>query len=82
LGFDEAGCLESYCAWTKGVATWLPRTDQVALVGPHADRPVFAQWERLAAAVGDMLQPTGMYPLRYKVCGFPDEKQLAEISRK
>jgi hypothetical protein len=40
-----------------------------------------APWERVAAVVGGLLRPAGLYPERHLVEGFPSGEQLAALGR-
>ncbi len=77
-GTDE---IVSYCVWSKGVLALLPRTDRVAFMRQDTD-PVIAAWDGVVKVVGDMMEPMGMYPERYRVSEFPTEGQLAAMGCK
>jgi hypothetical protein len=47
-----------------------PEGEQLAASGP---------WEHVAAIVGDLLEPMGIYPERYRVRSFPSEEQIVAI---
>ena len=68
----------SYCVWTKGSHSLLPKTERVVLGGPDQE-PVMVGWDRVVEIVGDLMKPQGMYPERYRVEAFPTVKQLAEM---
>ena len=74
----DGGPLTSYCVWTKGVPTLLPRTDKVALLVPD-HKHVLVDWEKVAAVVPDLMESLEMYPARFKVTDFPGDEQLAAI---
>lgn len=77
---SETGEVVSICAWTKGVPTLLPKTDQIGFVVENQVIGEFASWERAAKLVGDLLVPQGMYPERYRVEAFPTDDQLAALT--
>jgi len=37
------------------------------------------EWQRVLEVVGDMMEPVDIYPPRFRVRGFPSEKQLAAM---
>jgi hypothetical protein len=76
--------LHSYCIWTDGVDTMLPRTDLVHLVrlGRGSDEGkliVSCEWNQLASACGRLLEPQDIYPPRFLVREFPSAAQLDEL---
>jgi hypothetical protein len=77
------GLIRSYCVWSEGVDSLLPRTDDVALcrVKGRDDGEVvgFFPWERLEAVAGGLRRRADLYPERYRVAGFPDGEQLAAL---
>jgi hypothetical protein len=81
LVFDLGnGRTESRAAWTKGVTTLLPRTDQIALVTP---KPQGGELESAVLvpfdAVARHLHPLpDLHPQRFCTGTFPSAKQLAE----
>jgi hypothetical protein len=78
---QETGKAFSYCVWTKGVPSLLPRTDKILFVSrPEAD-DVAADWERVESVVGNLVTPLDMYPARYRVSDFPTRAQLARLAQ-
>ncbi len=80
------GDIFSYCVWSDGVESLLPRTQNIFLHGPGAESASLddmcgGSWERVAGIVGDLLEPLEMYPPRYRVRGFPTPQQLEAIGR-
>lgn len=80
---QDSGEVRSYCVWSEGVDTFLPRTDDVVFFRPKdaedGDIIADAPWERVQAVVGDLMKPVGLYPERYLVEDFPSEDQLAAL---
>jgi hypothetical protein len=80
---QKSGEVRSYCVWSKGVVSFLPRTDDVFFFRPkggeEGDIVAVAPWGRAESVLGDMLKPVGLYPERYLVDGFPSEEQLAAL---
>jgi hypothetical protein len=80
---DETGKSHSYCVWSQGVDTLLPRADQVYFFVPEGDKGgtvvARASWERVLQVAGHLMQPQGVYPARFRVTEFPTDEQLAAI---
>jgi hypothetical protein len=78
-----SGEVRSYCVWSEGVVSFLPKADDVLFFRPRGDQEgdmvAVAPWERAESVLGDMLKPVGLYPERYLVEGFPSEEQLAAL---
>jgi hypothetical protein len=80
----ENGRITSYSVWSEGVDTLLPETDDILLLRPDAETKdvklmAASSFERVQEITGDLMQPTGTYPERYRVLEFPTEEQLAAI---
>lgn len=71
----------SYCLWSAGVDTLLPRAQQVLFHGPGVEGVCGGPWDQVTEIVGDLLELVDMYPPRYRVRGFPTAEQLAQIGR-
>jgi hypothetical protein len=58
----------------------LPRTDLVHFFVPKAENEggiaASADWASVTRVVGDLMEPQGLYPERYRVRDFPSEEQL------
>lgn len=83
----DSGKISSYSVWAEGVLSLLPETDDVMLVrgNPKADDIEVAasgSFEHVRQVVGSLMQPTGMYPERYRVLEFPTAQQLAAIGKR
>ena len=74
----DTGEIVSHCVWARGVLALLPRTDRIAFMQQDRE-PVVAAWERVVEAVGDTMQPMGMYPERWWVSEFPTVEQLTAM---
>lgn len=79
----QTGRITSYCMWAEGVCALLPRTDLVLFFRPGSPEGegmvASAPWEHVQQVVGDLLEPTDLYPPRYRVEAFPNQSQLAAI---
>jgi hypothetical protein len=76
-----SGEVRSYCVWSEGVVTLLPRTDDIFFFRPtgndKGDIVATAPRERAQAVLGHLMKPAGLYPERYLVEDFPSAEQLA-----
>ncbi|MDB5344320.1 MAG: hypothetical protein JWP89_2697 [Schlesneria sp.] len=72
----ESGEVTSYCVWTEGIESLLPKTDLI-MIG-SADESAAYEWDKVAEAVG--LEPLDdLYPSRYRVGEVPTPEQLDRI---
>jgi hypothetical protein len=73
----------SYCVWSEGVDTLLPRTDEVFFFRQGTDQKgeivMTAEWSKVAQVVGELMEPCGLYPERYRVRAFPTPEQFASM---
>ena len=69
--------------WTEGVNTLLPRVDKIGFIRTaiQSEGEILgvAEWDNVMNIVGDMMQPIGMYPERYRVTTFPTQEQLSAM---
>jgi hypothetical protein len=82
----DSGRIASYGVWAEGVPTLLPETDDLVLMrgNPQTDDIHVAAsgpWQRVREIAGDLMQPLGVYPERYRVVEFPTPQQLAAIGK-
>jgi hypothetical protein len=81
----EGGRLLSWCVWSQGVDTLLPRTlvvvfNRVAPGGTGAEREhLTVRWDAVQAIAGALMMPTGHAPPRWRVSAFPDAAQWAKL---
>jgi hypothetical protein len=82
----ETGRITSYSVWSEGVPTLLPETDDIVLL--RADRAAekvelaaAGSWDRVRQVAGELMEPLGMYPERYRVLEFPSSEQLDAIGK-
>ena len=77
----------TYCVWTSGITSWLPRTDWIAfsqiLDGntKHVNTRGIYEWDRVAQVMGHQIEPLDAYPVRYEVTGFPSDEQFAAFGQ-
>ena len=82
----EGGQAASYTYWPAGTTALLPETDGIMLLrigqsGDKAEVAASGSWQRVRNIVGDLMQPLGMYPERWRVVDFPTPQQLAAIGK-
>ncbi|MFO0901603.1 MAG: DUF1444 family protein [Pirellulales bacterium] len=75
------GQILSYCVWPSGVASTIPETEWVAFAKQPDDPPIMARRDEVDRIVGHLLRPTGEYPPRFEVLGFPDDDALERLRR-
>jgi hypothetical protein len=71
---DTPDQLRSWCTWSAGVETLLPKTDHVIFnAAPGSNNPdlLFVPWASVERLCGHYLKPTDEDPPRYRVAGFP-----------
>jgi len=82
---DAADRLQSWCSWSAGVRSLLPRTDYVIFnSAPGAEPPpplILVPWETVERVCGSYLQPTAEEPVRYEVNAFPTPEELAKLQQ-
>jgi hypothetical protein len=68
--------VSSYAVWSNGVATHLPKADEIIFFSkaPAIKRRV--PWQRVLDVVGDLMHPEDAYPPRWLVEEFPTDEQL------
>jgi hypothetical protein len=66
----------SHCVWTKGVSTWLPEADRIAVFDRDTKDFVFVPWNRAVASLGTMMKRLDYWPPIWSVDGFPSSAQL------
>src|SRR5262249_44549333 len=78
----ETGAVRSYCVWSKGVVSFLPRTDDIFFFRPKdggGGLVATAPWDQARAVLGDLMKEVGLYPERFLVEQFPSDEQLAAL---
>jgi hypothetical protein len=82
---EKTGNVISYCVWSEGVDTLLPETDQIFFFRPEAPKNEQtagnADSDTVRRVAGDLMEPQGTYPERWRVKEFPDDSVLREIVR-
>jgi hypothetical protein len=76
----ESGKLSSLGTMTQGVPTLLPETDKVALVTPAGEKPLIVPYPALLRAAPSCFeQMAELDPLRLRVVGWPNPRELQEL---
>jgi len=83
----SSGRITSYSVWSDGVETLLPETDDIVLLRPQpgADKVAVVaagSFQRVRDVAGELMQPQGTYPERWRVLEFPSPQQLADIGKR
>ena len=72
----DTGEARSYAVWAEGVTdAYLPEVDIIAFV-PNEGEPMMVDWDRAIHVVPGMMEHLDMYPVRFRVTGFPNADQL------
>ncbi|HND54350.1 MAG TPA: DUF1444 family protein [Pirellulaceae bacterium] len=75
--------LFSYCVWIADVPMLLPTTDWIYFTrGDSSEILASARWHRVAQQLGQLLQPTELYPELHYVDSFPTDEQLKQLSHR
>lgn len=76
------GVVALYCVWPQGTLTMLPKTDLIGLIDRQEEVIGMVPWDEVERLAGNLLQPQGMYPERYRVELFLSQEQLAALKTK
>jgi hypothetical protein len=80
---DDARRAFSYSAWSKGVLTLLPETEQVAMsCAPDQKDPeiIRVPWQALREVVGECLvKEPDLDPPRWRTKAWPDDAKLSQL---
>jgi hypothetical protein len=75
-----SGEIFTACAWAENTEALLPQTDRIDFV--RAQGPtVSVAFEVARKALGDLMQPIGDLPERWRVKGFPTAEQLTALEK-
>lgn len=83
----EKGDVFTASAWVENLEALLPETDRLDFIRPAPDdAPQAAQvwsttFEVARRTLGELMEPTGDTPQRYRVRGFPSAAQLEQMAR-
>ena len=81
---DEPPHLRSYCVWTEGVDSLLPKADYLIFNrgagGLHPDR-LAVPWSVFEQLCGQYLERTSEAPIRYRARSFPTDAEWLAVHR-
>lgn len=85
---EKDGLLRSYCTWTEGVDTLLPRTELLVFLrlrDGQLEQALTLAWDVAAELASHLMEATDFSPVRYRVRQFPDAAlwsrlQAAQVS--
>lgn len=83
---SPAGDVFTACAWQDGLEALLPQTDRIDFVRPGpGNTPSSARvwsttFDVARRTLGDLMQPSGDVPERWRVSGFPTDAQLEQMA--
>jgi hypothetical protein len=80
IEFKKSGA-RSYSMWSKGLSTWLPKTDLIVFHDPDADTTDLVPWEVAAKVMNSALRPLDMYPQRWAIDSYPSDEQMVELRK-
>lgn len=81
-----SGDVFTACAWQEGLEALLPQTDRIDFVrpGPEGTAASAKVWstsfEIATRTLGELMQPIGDLPERWRVKGFPTDAQLEQMA--
>lgn len=77
---DDEDNYTSYCTWTEGSASLIPRTDMIDLVD-HNGTVLTVPWDEVRKLVNLMMEPTEHYPELWRVVSFPTKENLIDLKK-
>jgi hypothetical protein len=80
------GAFNSYCVWSDGVPSLLPKTEIVHFFRPGDDAEragivATCDWDVMERELGTLLEPMDIYPPRFRVRSFPSAAQLQRLKK-
>jgi hypothetical protein len=81
----KTGEVKSYCVWSEGVESLLPKTDLVYFYRPgqaESDDAILAtvEWNTMERELGPLVESHEFYPPRFRVRSFPSTAQLRRLN--
>ena len=78
----ETEVTRSYCVWSNGVDSLLPKTQLVIICAEQGEMTAVGEWDHVRKVVGDLIEVDDtVYPTRYRVKEFPSAEQLEAIGK-
>jgi hypothetical protein len=81
---DDPEQIQSWCSWTEGVESLLPKTDLIAFVRnpSHSRKTLLVSWADASAIVISKMRDTSEVPTRIQVDEFPNDEQWSELEKR
>jgi hypothetical protein len=81
---DHTEQFQSWCSWTEGVESLLPKTDLIAFVRnpTHSRKTLLVSWSDANAVVAPKMRETSEVPSRIQVDEFPNAEEWAELEKR
>ena len=76
---DKTGRYASSAQWSRGVATLLPRTDDIWFYCDRSEEVLVVSWGDAETVLGRMQPEPELYPERFLITDFPTDEQLASL---
>lgn len=73
---ETDGVLNSYCVWSRGIKSLLPQTDMIMFYEEETDSTTGVSWQQAQQHIAELMDPLDMYPPRFRVIDFPDQRQM------
>jgi hypothetical protein len=81
---DQPKLCQSWCSWTEGVESLLPKTDLIAFVrkpsGPR--KTLLVNWSDASKIVAQKMRETSEIPARIQVDEFPTDEEWARLEQR
>jgi hypothetical protein len=81
---DQPKECQSWCSWTEGVESLLPKTDLIAFVrkpsGPR--KTLLVNWSDASEIVAQKMRETSESPTRIQVDEFPSDEEWASLEQR
>jgi hypothetical protein len=80
---ESTGRIQTYCVWSQGISSLLPKTDLVFLAAPgdgKVAQVAGGAWEEVRRIAGHLMQAQDVYPERWMVESFPSAEELRQIA--
>lgn len=81
----SGGAVKSYCTWTEGIESSLPKTDLVVLGRGDPESASWTAlcvpWDEIERLCGSRLEAEPLVPPRFAVVGFPDDAEWESLIR-
>ncbi len=81
---NDGGKPITLSVWTEGLVSWLPRTEQLALMDPASGNPPLeVPFDAVLEVAGDCLEPVpGIHPQRFETVKWPSPEQIDALRQR